>query len=121
VEQMIKQIFIWWERQTIGTLIKTLFFGKLVGKDKYGNKYYKNKKDQRWVIYSKSIEATKIPNNWYLWMHHTVNEIPSSDDQESRYFWQKDHQENLSGTSKAYTPLKINKKNKFKKYETWKN
>ena len=33
----------------------------------------------------------------------------------------KDHQENLSGTSKAYTPLKINKKNKFKKYETWKN
>ncbi len=118
---MIKQIFIWWERQTIGTLIKTLFFGKFVGKDKYGNKYYKNKKGQRWVIYSKSIEATKIPNNWYLWMHHTVNEIPLSDNQESRHFWQKDHQENLSGTSKAYTPLKINKKNKFKKYETWKN
>ena len=26
---MIKQIFIWWERQTIGTLIKTLFLENL--------------------------------------------------------------------------------------------
>ena len=25
----------------------------------------------------KDIEATKITSDWFLWMHHTVNEIPS--------------------------------------------
>ena len=40
----LKQIFTWWNRNTLGTFLKTLFFGKLVGKDELGNKYYKNKK-----------------------------------------------------------------------------
>ena len=40
----LKQIFTWWNKQTFGTFLKTLFFGKLVGKDEYGNKYYKSKK-----------------------------------------------------------------------------
>ena len=55
-----KQIFTWWYRQTFGTFLKTLFFGKFVGKDEYGNKYYKNKKNDRWVIYSNNVEASKI-------------------------------------------------------------
>ena len=46
------------------------------GKDKFGNKYYKNKKNERWVIYSGEIEATKISSEWYLWMHHTIDKIP---------------------------------------------
>ena len=54
-----------------------LFFGKLVGKDEYGNKYYKNKKNERWVIYSGEIEATKITSDWYLWIHHTIDKIPN--------------------------------------------
>ena len=33
----LKQIFIWWHRQTIGTFIYTLFTGKLVGVDEFGN------------------------------------------------------------------------------------
>ena len=49
----LKVIFTWWNRQTFGTFLKTLFTGKLVGKDQFGNKYYKNKKD-RWVIYSQA-------------------------------------------------------------------
>ena len=40
---LIKEIFIWWNRQTLGTRIHTLLFGKLVGKDSYGNKYYQSK------------------------------------------------------------------------------
>ena len=56
----IKIIFTWWNRQTFGTFLKTLFFGNYVGKDELGNKYYKNKQDERWVIYSDNIEATKI-------------------------------------------------------------
>ena len=57
----IKQIFTWWNHQTIGTSIQTLFFGKLVGKDHLGNKYYESKTGRRWVIYNGEIEATKIP------------------------------------------------------------
>ena len=46
-----------------------MFFGKYVGVDDYGNKYYKSKKNERWVVYSDNIEASKITSEWYLWMH----------------------------------------------------
>tara|TARA_Y100001970_G_scaffold135492_1_gene166818 strand:- start:2531 stop:2884 length:354 start_codon:yes stop_codon:yes gene_type:complete len=113
-----KQIFIWWHRQTFGTFLKTLFFGKYVGKDEFGNKYYKSKKDERWVIYAKNIEASRITSDWYLWMHHTINEIPK--DNLKKFSWQKQHEENQTGTEKSYKPNKISKKQK-KKYEIWKN
>ena len=61
----LKIFFTWWNRQTLGTFLKTLFFGKFVGKDEFGNKYYKNKQDERWVIYSKNVEATKITSDWF--------------------------------------------------------
>ena len=112
------QIFTWWNKQTLGTFLKTLFFGKFVGKDKYGNKYYKSKQDKRWVIYKNKIEATKITNDWFLWMHHTVNEIPNSD--RKKYLWEKEHEENLTGSSKSYKPVKFKKSENYKKYDTWK-
>ena len=37
---MFKQIFIWWNQQTIGTRLYTIFFGKYVGRDNKGNKYH---------------------------------------------------------------------------------
>ena len=40
---IFKEIFIWWNRQTLGTRINTLIFGKLVGTDQLGNKYYTDK------------------------------------------------------------------------------
>tara|TARA_Y100000591_G_scaffold311061_1_gene314063 strand:- start:48 stop:404 length:357 start_codon:yes stop_codon:yes gene_type:complete len=115
----LKQIFTWWSKNTFGTFLKTLFSGKYVGKDEFGNKYYKNKKDERWVIYKSDIEATKITSDWFLWMHHTINDIPSNPPK--KFSWQKSHTQNLSGSNKAYKPNKISKKIKFKDYETWKN
>ena len=41
---VFKQIFVWWNQQTLGTRLYTFLYGKLVGKDKLGNKYYENKK-----------------------------------------------------------------------------
>ena len=114
-----KQLFTWWHKQTFGTFLKTLFFGKLVGKDSYGNKYYKSKSNQRWVIYKDNIEATKITSEWYLWMHHTTNDEPK--DNQKKYLWQKEHIENQSGSLNAYRPNKISKLNDKKKYETWNN
>ena len=114
----MKVIFTWWNRQTLGTFLKTLFTGTFVGKDKFGNKYYKNKKDERWVIYNSDIEATKITTEWYLWMHHTTNILPNEKDK--KYLWQKKHSENKTGTEEKYNPIKISKKNVEKKYDTWK-
>ena len=114
----LKIIFTWWNRQTFGTFLKTLFFGKLVGKDEFGNKYYRNKLDERWVVYSNNIEATKITSDWYLWMHHTIDKIPVKN--EEKYIWQKKHAENRTGTSNSYKPIKIKKNEKLKKYDTWK-
>ena len=114
----LKIIFTWWNRQTLGTFLKTLFFGKLVGLDEFGNKYYHSKKNERWVVYFDRIEATKISSDWYLWIHHTVNKTPDS--KETKYSWQKKHLENQTGTSNSFKPVKIKKNDLKKKYETWK-
>ena len=115
----LKQIFTWWHKQTLGTFLKTLFFGKFVGADSYGNKYYKSKNDQRWVVYKDKIEASKITSEWFLWIHKTINEIPNN---KKKYLWQKEHLENQTGTLNAYKPNQISKlNNSKKKYETWKN
>ena len=113
-----KIIFTWWNKQTLGTYLKTLFFGIYVGKDEFGNRYYKSKKNERWVIYSSEIEATKITSEWYLWMHHTTNILPNEKDK--KHLWQKKHSENKTGTKESYKPIKIKKEQNLKKYETWK-
>ena len=65
------------------------------------------------------MEASNIPPNWYSWIHFTTNKLPDAN--EKKYFWEKDHQPNLTGTDKAYRPKKIiESKNVKKKYETWK-
>ena len=115
-----KQIFTWWHKQTFGTFLKTLIFGKLVGKDSHGNKYYKSQKDERWIVYKDNIEASKISSEQFLWMHHTINEVPLNE--KKKYLWQKKHLENQTGTTNSYKPNFISKLNKAKKkYDTWKN
>ena len=104
----MKIFFTWWNRQTFGTYLKTLFFGKYVGKDEFGNKYYKNKNDDRWVVYSKSVEATKITTEWYLWMHHTSNNIPD-EKKEKNIFGKRNTKKNQTGTDNRYKPVKIKK------------
>ncbi len=116
----IKEILTWWNRQTFGTRLQTIFFGKFVGKDDYGNKYYENKKkNKRWVIYNDQIEATKIPIEWYSWMHSIKNKIENNHEL-IKYEWQKKHLPNSTGTDKAYNPQK-NKNATKKKYKSWNN
>ena len=115
----MKIFFTWWNKQTFGTFLKTLFTGTYVGKDDYGNKYYKNKNDERWVIYANKVEATRITSDWYLWIHHTINKVPN-DDSLKKYKWQKNHYENKTGSPESHKPTKIKKNNNQKKYEAWK-
>ena len=116
-----KQIFTWWNRQTLGTFIYTLFRGKLFGKDEFGNKYYSNSSGKRWVIYNGTVESSKIPPDWHLWIHFLSNKDPNK--KTEKFSWQKEHKENLTGTKDAYKPegaLSSESKKDYKKYETWK-
>ena len=112
-------IFTWWKRQTFSTLLKTLFYGVYVGRDELGNKYYKSKKNERWVVYANNIEATKISSDWYMWIHHTVDKIPNKNDTK-KHLWQKSHLENQTGSKNSFKPIKIKKNDIQKKYKTWK-
>ena len=113
-----KQIFTWWNHQTLGTRIYTLFFGKYKGNDYFGNKYFQSKSGRRWVIYNGEVDATKIPNEWYSWIHYLNNKIENTQNIK-KYKWQKKNVPNRTGTSKAFHPNKDNK-NEYKKYKTWK-
>ena len=117
----LKQIFTWWHKQTIGTFIYTLFTGKYVGKDQFGNKYYSNSKEKRWVIYKDKVESSRIPPEWHLWIHFLVKNKANSN--AHKFPWQKEYEENLTGTKRAYKPegsLSSESKKDMKKYESWK-
>ena len=117
----LKQIFTWWHKQTLGTFIYTLFTGKLIGRDQFGNKYYSNSKGRRWVIYKDNIESSKIPPDWHSWIHFLKINKPSN--VEKKFLWQKQYEENLTGTARAYKPegsLTSGLKKNMKKYEIWK-
>ena len=115
----LKKIFTWWNRDTFATRIKTILSGKLIGSDEYGNKYYESKRGKRWVIYASEIDASKIPVEWYSWIHFMPNKIENIHKLE-KHDWQKPHQPNLTGTDSAYYPNKNNKDATKKKYKSWK-
>lgn len=95
------------------TAIFTTLFGKKVGADEFGNKYYKTKafskyvgrynKERRWVIYKGKPEASKIPPLWHGWIHYAFDDVPESSNKKT-YDWQKSHLPNLTGTDYAYLP-----------------
>jgi NADH:ubiquinone oxidoreductase subunit len=110
-----------------GTMMQTLFCGAAVGRDEFGNRYYrgrrtpKNTRERRWVIYAGEPEASKVPPEWHIWLHHTAASALSDKD---RRPWQKPHQQNLTGTPEAYLPpghtLEGGKRDKATgDYEAW--
>jgi len=113
----LKKFFVWWNQEKLGTKIKTIFYGKLVGKDFLGNKYYKSKSGKRWVIYSEEIDASKIPHEWYSWIHFMKNNLENKHELQ-KYDWQKPHKSNQTGTKNAYHPNKDSDEIK-KKYTSW--
>ena len=115
----LKKIFTWWNQETIGTKIQTIFFGKLVGEDWFGNKYYQSKSGKRWVSYKDEIDASKIPNEWYFWIHFITNKIENFNDFK-KYDWQKPHKSNQTGTDNSYHPNKDDNEI-HKKYKSWKS
>jgi len=101
---LIRRIFGWWYGATIGTLVHTFFKGTKVGEDAQGNAYYQEKNGaRRWVIYKTDIEASKIPPEWHMWLHHTVDYTPA-EKKPVRKEWEKELEPNMTGTVHAYYP-----------------
>ncbi|MEI6984931.1 MAG: NADH:ubiquinone oxidoreductase subunit NDUFA12 [Rhodospirillaceae bacterium] len=83
--------------------------GVLVGTDGTGNRYYKTRRvrpgyrERRWVLYNGEFEATKVPPEWYGWLHHLDAE-PLTEKSSTNKPWLKPHESNLTGTAAAYRP-----------------
>jgi NADH:ubiquinone oxidoreductase subunit len=91
----------------IGTRLFTLLHGREVGTDSAGNRYFIEKRavagrrQRRWVWYAGPDDPTRIPPEWYGWMHYTLDEpLPEN----NRRAWQKPHLPNVTGTAAAYRP-----------------
>lgn len=114
---------------SLGTTLYTWIYGNLVGQDDYLNKYYCNSSNfndldaKRWVIFYGETEASKIPSHWHAWLHKTIDIPPLN--YSHKYKWQKNHEQNMTGTDKAYYPSshplsKSYKSNDIKKeYDSW--
>jgi NADH:ubiquinone oxidoreductase subunit len=106
------QFFTWWSGQTLGTRFHTWRHGELVGKDEFGNSYYRTLGgkidpalglERRWVIYAGQTEASATPPGWYGWLHHTTDTPPTKEDYAKKP-WELPYLPNQTGTANAYRP-----------------
>jgi NADH:ubiquinone oxidoreductase subunit len=105
---LLKSIFTWWDGATIGTALFSRRHGAKVGTDALGNVYFESKKPvggvrKRWVIYSGSNDASRVPPAWHGWLHGTVDAVPQ-DVLPAPRAWQKPPAPNRTGTVEAYRP-----------------
>lgn len=104
---ILKSIFTWWEGATFGTWLGLR--GKArVGEDSLGNVYYAGGTDangmtRRWVIYNGQNDASRVPPEWFSWLHHQIEDAPENALPPPRV-WEKPAEPNLTGTRLAYRP-----------------
>jgi NADH:ubiquinone oxidoreductase subunit len=99
--------FTWWNGATLGT-----WFGlrgkTQVGEDSLGNIYWQGGQDangltRRWVIYNGPNDASRVPPEWFSWLHHQIDDVPDQALPPQRV-WEKPAEQNLTGTRLAYRP-----------------
>jgi len=104
MEQWLLMLFVWWRGATWGTLFTTLLYGRFVGADEFGNRYYQNKDGtRRWFLYNGTVEASRVPPDWHGWLHFTFREPPTIAPLKIQSF-EKPYIPNLSGLPTAYRP-----------------
>jgi NADH:ubiquinone oxidoreductase subunit len=70
-------------------------FGKCVGEDQFGNKYYEDPTNlahqQRWTEFKVNsfddFEGSNIPPQWHVWMQQTTDSLPTEDGQKVSLFF----------------------------------
>ncbi|KAJ1855191.1 hypothetical protein GGH12_003230 [Coemansia sp. RSA 1822] len=89
-------------------------WGRLVGTDELGNRYYENLEErygrERWYIPGakrSEMDASQVPPRWHSWLHRSTDEVPKATAEEDaaamhRPKWMAyPHYENLTGTKRA--------------------
>jgi NADH:ubiquinone oxidoreductase subunit len=101
---IFKNMFTWWEGASLTTTWFTRRKGVKAGSDLLGNVYYSTKNgDRRWVIYNGSNDASRIPPDWYAWMHNQIDDVPDKALPPAPKFI-KPPIGNRTGTAEAYRP-----------------
>ncbi|WFD04500.1 hypothetical protein MOBT1_003210 [Malassezia obtusa] len=84
-------------------------WGKMVGIDSNGNKYWENVEEQpgrtRWVDFaSHDFDTTQQEPIWHAWLAHTRMEPPSTDPTVQRFHhhWEAPAWENFTGTRGSF-------------------
>ncbi|XP_073429326.1 NADH dehydrogenase [ubiquinone] 1 alpha subcomplex subunit 12 [Dendrobates tinctorius] len=102
--------------------------GTLIGIDKYGNKYFEDKRyffgRHRWVEYTIemngkytywNVDGSMVPPEWHRWLHCMTEEPPTTHPPTvQKYAWEN-HKINLSATPGQYVPYSTTRK----KIEEW--
>ncbi len=99
--------FTWWNGATIGTAFG-LRGKRRVGEDAQGNVYWHGGADtngvpRRWVIYSGANDASRVPPEWFSWLHHQIDDVPDRALPPVRA-WERPAVPNRTGTVDAYRP-----------------
>jgi len=104
---ILQNTFTWWNGITFGTWMGLRGKSK-VGEDALGNVYFEGGLDpngitRRWVIYNGSNDASRVPPDWFSWLHHQIDDVPDRVLPPVRA-WEKPAVPNLTGTPLAYRP-----------------
>ena len=100
-------IFTWWNGSTFGTWVGLR--GKdQVGEDALGNLYFQGGADmhgrpRRWVIYKGSNDSSRVPPEWFSWLHHHVYDVPDQSLPAPRR-WEKPAVPNMTGPALSFRP-----------------
>ena len=100
-------IFTWWNGSTFGTWVGLR--GKdQVGEDALGNLYFQGGADmhgrpRRWVIYKGANDSSRVPPEWFSWLHHQIDDVPDRALPPVRQ-WEQPAVPNLTGSALAYRP-----------------
>jgi NADH:ubiquinone oxidoreductase subunit len=100
---ILSKIFTWWDGATIGTSLQIWRQGKKLGSDSLGNVYYGSKSGRRWVVYDGANDPSRLPPEWYAWLHHQLDDVPDQALPPPPKFL-KEPTGNLTGTPLAYRP-----------------
>lgn len=100
--------FTWWNGASWSTILYGLIGKKQVGEDALGNTYWEGGKDtmglpRRWVIYSGANDASRVPPDWFAWLHRQVDDVPDRALPPVKA-WEKPAVPNMTGTALAYRP-----------------
>lgn len=107
--QTVRKASFYQRISLLGTRLVTIFAGRAMGQDQFGNHYFEARKPgiygrtRRWVLYAGPADPSRVPPEWHGWLHHT---LPSPLSERGLYHksWQLPPQENLTGTTAAWHP-----------------